>query len=969
MSIPRMSTPVGFPEYEEPPVGNVPSNDYGDMDTVALRRLSIDRQRSRAISAINDVDLRHPVPDFHALQRVRSDSVEQLERSAERLSMGSNVGEEIQKLKLEQKRSESRRSSIKSPVAWEMRAGDAKTRSRNASASSYTHSIVDVNGAARWGGYSPNGYVVSPVGSLRSAISHASRARTNSGKQPLRVRNFSEPKQEGKPLDSPMVDHESEVPVSPADYSFGQQPDAIAEDHERDQDAEIATMLRIVERISSAPDPAMQNDLSPVDVPDRPPTAASTDTYHQAGVLFNDFDGVHYLSNAETIPEQDRGLSEEEAERRDTFPDRIAHRRRSHAVPPPLEGMVYYPAPVPKMLNLPKRLSRMPAPNVQAQRRTQVLDSLPPEARQSATWLPQVLGPESHHQRSSSSEALRSSKDAKSRPSEDGEMDGKANPQRSEPNLTGLPPQLRASAFFEHQSIPQDITVRGESAVDTLDSLLNASARAPVHAFTDTLAGHVGREVYGKEVRSTSGHKSNKSSSGNNSRNTSSGVAPIMTSPEKRKNRLSSLNRLMGQGSAVDQLKTLQGTNGHELGVEEEDNEAGPGMTKHQRRLSSHGLENESELEEKQGFLEAHERIGPDDADKFDEGEEVYVDREPTLEELQAAGPPTTLLAELQLRKAQLRGRNRNAATAFAGGMHSTLLEMDAVAQIENKRRKGQRVTLAWEDPRTQANDARDDDDVPLAILFPGRHVLANRRNANGLERPIGLMERKELEDNEPLSSRRARLRGELPVRREQSPSKTLLLPAIELPHLSGQPDADEEPEYESETLAQRTRRLKTQEAGKATLGDSTTTGDVALLATSLVHQLGLGDGNRPTTKDGESPKDGGRSRKPSPAPAHTFTRSRHRDPRPTPKTSPSRSRGPHSLQRQQQRHDSSQRTTSDKAYRSSDPQYGESPLRQPGRRASHPTGLTRQRRRLASREPANAGTPSTGDPAAKHGG
>ena len=50
--------------------------------------------------------------------------------------------------------------------------------------------------------------------------------------------------------------------------------------------------------------------------------------------------------------------------------------------------MVYYPAPVPRMLNLPKRLSQLPSASVQAQRRSQVLGQIAPEARASAPWIP-----------------------------------------------------------------------------------------------------------------------------------------------------------------------------------------------------------------------------------------------------------------------------------------------------------------------------------------------------------------------------------------------------------------------------------------------------------------------------------------------------------------------------------------------------------------------------------------------------
>ena len=82
-------------------------------------------------------------------------NVERLEHEAERLSSGgSDLAENIRKLKAEQKISESRRGSLRSaPTAAEESKPLALGRSRNTSTSSYSNSIVDVNNTARWGGY------------------------------------------------------------------------------------------------------------------------------------------------------------------------------------------------------------------------------------------------------------------------------------------------------------------------------------------------------------------------------------------------------------------------------------------------------------------------------------------------------------------------------------------------------------------------------------------------------------------------------------------------------------------------------------------------------------------------------------------------------------------------------------------------------------------------------------------------
>ena len=162
-------------------------------------------------------------------------------------------------------------------------------------------------------------------------------------------------------------------------------------------------------------------------------------------------------------------------------------------------------------------------------------------------------------------------------------------------------------------------------------------------------------------------------------------------------------------------------------------------------------------------------------------------------EEMEDTGPvgfstaPTTLLAELQMRKAQQKQRNRTAADAFPNGMHSTLLELDAVTQLQQKSRKLKHVTLAWEDHDEADKHNFDDEDVPLGVLFPEK----DRAATFNAQRPVGLLERREMEDNEPLSHRRARLRGE---------------PSLMTARSHGIPDLLDEPE--DETLAQRAERL-----------------------------------------------------------------------------------------------------------------------------------------------------------------
>jgi hypothetical protein len=425
--------------------------------------------------------------------------------------------------------------------------------------------------------------------------------------------------------------------------------------------------------------------------------------------------------------------------------------------------MVYYPAPVPMMLNLPQRLSKAPAAKIRNQRRSQVLSNIPQANRQSAIWLPDVLeddlgddaGIQEHeyvpqHQRVT--------------------MGGR----RSTQDLANLPPQLRASAFFDLPGPEQTVEMKEQSAVATLDSILDASAHAPVSAFTDhAYAGHLGAEVYGKAAPKRQ------------SRNSTQLLQPPENQPKKR---TSSFNLLRGRRASSNDLletekekkraSTMSG--GLDTGTravidedEEDENKETTPLTAseadpHSRQVSGDfGLKGEDVEEESE------------DEGQF--GDDVY------------HGPPTTLLAELQLRKQQQKQRTKPLASAYPNGMHSTLLQLDAVAQVEQKSRKKGRVRLAWEDPSAQEpEDDNDDDDVPLAMLYS--------KKAAEINRPLGLMERRDMEDNEPLSRRRDRLQGRPPGAGRASTMMNLH------PQPPGEP---EDPTEEGETLAQRIRRLK----------------------------------------------------------------------------------------------------------------------------------------------------------------
>ncbi|KAF2765548.1 hypothetical protein EJ03DRAFT_391459 [Teratosphaeria nubilosa] len=665
--------------------------------------------------------------------------------------------------------------------------------------------------------------------------------------------------QEGRLLDSPLAPSRSSLSrqaSQASQNSFARRYDEIAGEIEEQLENIPPSPPKRVSAVVEDPEfeedargrsPSWQLDRS---VPLLRPR--STDTYQEAQVAFKDFDGVHFEPQTDEYVEVDEhGNEVRRVSARSTSGGALSTnamsmlrsargRPMSCAAPPPAEGMVYYPAPVPRMLNLPKRLSQLRSASVQAQRRSQLLGQLGPEARLSAPWLSQLTlsdakgSHQSHHSMSS----------VNHEPSDHPQPF--LNERMSMANLQNLPPQLRASVFFDHQTVQQDVEIKSESAVATLDSILAASATAPVSAFTNhPFAGDVRTSVYAPEMS-----KARRSTA-----SLGTTVAVGSESPKKTKKRRS-IGDLFRRSSTADLLgdeatkstsrpssammdfnqggKKLQkrksvmslGSVGDELDRQAVEPVKTPGREIDEPDLSGDLIdqaqnatwsENDDEMQRsrpstamsklKSRILSENEQIEEDfkEAEEADdeEGEPIYA-------------APTTLLAELQLRKMNLKSRNRTAATAFPNGMHSTLLELDAVEQIKQKKRRGHRVPLAWEDPAQQQPEEASDDEVPLGLLFPARGGLVpgTTRMGDGKDwgRPLGLMEKRELEDNEPLASRRNRLLGLPP----DYGRRQYVLPNASQMHLAGQPDADqaegeEEDEHADETLAQRMRRLRTK--------------------------------------------------------------------------------------------------------------------------------------------------------------
>ncbi|KAI9777605.1 MAG: hypothetical protein M1839_008659 [Geoglossum umbratile] len=729
---------------------------HGEDELVIVPRTASPEPMMRTASSEGSVNLQHPVPDLQSMQGAYVGNVERLERSAERLSMTSDINEELRKLKLEQKRSESR-SSVRNSQYEESGGTSLPLATRKFSSNSVSNSIVGVNGAARSGGYSPGGWISSRGGSIRSgSFSQSSGLR-------LAQLPSQELDQDGGQLHPSVgVTIPSIPPPIPRHGSVTRQQDNVS--------------LRNLESNHQATEFLAEPETTSTD-PIRPATSASVDTFQQANSLFTDFDGVHFTPHLQDPSASAPGQS---GTRRVSINHNPAA-RQSYAEPQADQKMVFYPAPVPAMLNLPKRLSKLPSATQREQReqrRTQVLDSIPPGARRSAVWLPGL------EEASASAEDLTLEERRQSR-----HMD----PRRSMANLASLPPQLRASVFFDQPATRQDIQVKEESAVATLDSILDASARAPVSAFTDhPIVGPVGAEVYGKEAAKKS------------TTNLLAGAGNL-----KKKGSKDELNQAGKTASRV----SLGFFSKRRHSAEEEADEDDERIYGDDHPLSPGEEERLSEEGEDTG-----EGSGDDETDEEDNG--PYF------------GAPTTLLAELQIRKQEQRLRNRTAANAFPNGMHSTLLELDAVAQVQQNSRRNKRVALAWEDPNIQRSDDEDDDDVPLAMLY------ADKINGYDEDRPLGLMEKREMEDSEPLSRRRDRLMGVTPARRGVSPNKGMH--QLEVPRIPSRDGSADSGDEEEETLAVRIARLKSK--GAAT-GDASSE-----FATDLISRFG---GEKPNTGAG----------------------------------------------------------------------------------------------------------------------
>ncbi|CAN8103889.1 unnamed protein product [Discula destructiva] len=914
--------------------------------------------------------LRHPTPDINARSGSYTGNIAALEATAERFSMTSSIDDAIREAHNELKRSDSRRSSI---LAASVKSGDYATDSHLSLLPSLSvgqqSSIVGSINAARTGGYSPGGFVMSPTqsitGRLRSgskgssALSRAdstrSKPETLDGEAfpDLSGSMMSSLSRHGPETGSIQSAHSlrsvhsvqslqsirSGAPLSLAEIAEMEPPSGLTqaamdeadrtvpqlENLEDDDEDILARALQQVEPDATDIEVAEQPNLHAIDDWDRTPMMEEFDnsywdnheesstlhvrnpadqvharayggkdspTKHQHADhdnpdtiddddnVFADFDGMHCDpdSVAEHFPhhsEEDRTIPAGQRLPGPPQPRPQAartERPKSYFDPATGQNMLYYPARVPAMLNLPPKLGKgvKAAEAARNVRRSQLLSQMPTQARESRFWLPDPLegsgsmkldpvlpmdddlaqasqhsstgelGPEqtlAALERPATQTAFHENSPLESpglqnlrRPPRLGDPDVR----QSRMNMSDLPPQLRASAFFDmpKQSLPK-IEVKDGSAMATLDSILDAAASAPVSAFTDhAYAGHLGKEVYGVEK------KKNRQSqltlapaAGDGKANRLSKSASTLALPEADKRR-SVWSLLSGRGKSRSSANLLA--------VQEADAR--------------------SNL---QGSVD-------DDASDVDETSALSPDHESDSDEEQFSGQPTTLLAELQMRKKQQEKRTKN-PLHHGEVLHSTLLELDAVAEYEAQSRQKKKVNLAWAGESPDAG-SEDDEDVPLGLLAAQKQLGSKTSYsdlafaAQELNRPLGLMERRELDDNEPLSRRRDRLQGKtvpvsmylqasgnatrlsmLPGSRSVSPLR--MVGAVSPGASAPSPNLEDE-EHSGETLGERRRRLCAEADGDNPLPRARRVSGA--FSSELLSELGINEKDN----DGEKAKE-----------------------------------------------------------------------------------------------------------------
>ena len=714
----------------------------------------------RTVSAECSASLKHPTPDLQPIRNLSSGNIEKLEITAQQMKFEPGLEEEIRGITSRMEASESRISSVRSLHNTE-RDMVLAPLSRASTRSSYAKSIVDMNHDARSGGYLPHTLASTAVGPLRSdSLSRypqgLSRASSTMSRKSLQVSCIKQCQRNEESLDTgkdavrKLGGSTSSVSLSHLSRSPTlSNRDRVLRDHESDADVESMDIdkegsycPKENKDAASIQDPSMKDGIGTIS------SNSSNYVSNEDENLFVDFDGNHH-SHA------DRG-DKMSAYFNHTDGNNGNQEALSGNFRTSLESKSNYPARIPKLLNLPKRLSQTPNASLPNDRRSKALQHIIPKARNSYSWSADGSG----------NGEITFSNGAPSGMAED-KLDAVHIPA-----VEKLPPQLRASAFFDQIPRPLKLQAKGETAVERLNYMLEASTCAPADAFTNQFTPNCNNtDVSRQSVKAKHDRKSP--------------YLATVTPTANQKTRRSFL--FFRRKSGVDLVKNNIEDSGMEQLSDRDDSESVASGTS----------------TEEENYLDTNDNlISSSKGGKSKIESEGGIDHE---------GAPSTLLAELQIRKERLQKRTRTAPTAPYNDLHTTLLQLDAVAQIEKRRRVGQRIKLAWEEHdigTSNADDDDDDEDVPLGVLFGSKNKNGGdrERDLSDWNRPLGLIQSRDLEDNEPLSVRRKRLYMDdlyksVPHLPKQCPSSRT--PEIQCP------SASESDDVQNETLAQRMRRLR----------------------------------------------------------------------------------------------------------------------------------------------------------------
>ncbi|KAI5305584.1 DNA replication protein, partial [Ascosphaera pollenicola] len=332
------------------------------------------------ISVHSSVDIASPTPDLQSLQGAYVGNIQRLERSVEHLSGTSDIDSELRKMEREMK---DRASSSGSASA---------RRSTSAIGSPASGPIVA----------SPERYAQSTNKTTSPRAALAMHLRSHSGSYPATSRlpntlnEVPEPDENDQLLGgdlsmasdindaasftrsampppmtpSPTLQPVLDVQVTTPSTVHADQHENIAEDLDIPQFEYGSYGYANGHDLGyHQPDlymptypPQMQHDL----FIQRPPSAASGDTYQQAKIAFKDFDGVHIgLHPRPSVSIRRFDMDGASLNEHPTNPDGSP---LTTAIGPDgqvknIEGLVYYPAPVPRMLNMPLVINQLRSDN------------------------------------------------------------------------------------------------------------------------------------------------------------------------------------------------------------------------------------------------------------------------------------------------------------------------------------------------------------------------------------------------------------------------------------------------------------------------------------------------------------------------------------------------------------------------------------------------------------------------------